>query len=274
MGGRLVRRLLAAEHQVVAYDVVPAARERTAADGARVASSLGEVVDAADVILSSLPMPADVESVLNDVLPRLRSGQVWIDLSTIDPATAKKLAALLATRDAFFLDAPVSGGPKGADAGTLAVMVGGDAVALERAMPALDAFSRKVFHVGPVGAGTVVKLANQMLVGVHTIAAMEAANFVARAGLDPQVALDVISVSTGDSAMLRRSIREFVTRRDFTAQFSNRLLTKDLRLYAQEARGLGTNTPAGTPALDLYEQAMAAGLESEDYASVLKLIER
>jgi 3-hydroxyisobutyrate dehydrogenase-like beta-hydroxyacid dehydrogenase len=74
--------------------------------------------------------------------------------------------------------------------------------------------------------------------------------------------------------MLRRSIREFVTSRDFTAQFSNRLLTKDLRLYAQEARGLGTSTPAGAPALDLYEQAMVAGLEAEDYASVLKLIER
>lgn len=273
MGGRLVRRLLAAGHAVVAYDLVAAARDRGAADGAAIAGSVGDVVDAAEVVLSSLPMPADVESVVAEALPRLRAGQVWLDLSTIDPSTARRLAELLRAREAHFLDAPVSGGPTGADAGTLAVMVGGDAAGLERARPALEAFAGRVFHVGPVGAGTVVKLANQMLVGAHTVAAMEAATFVARAGIDPQVALEVISVSTGDSAMLRRSIRDFVSRRDFAPAFSIRLLTKDLRLYAAEAAHLGTATPSGAAALASYEQAMDAGLAGEDYAAILKILE-
>jgi 3-hydroxyisobutyrate dehydrogenase/2-hydroxy-3-oxopropionate reductase len=153
-------------------------------------------------------------------------------------------------------------------------MVGGEAAAFARVQPLLAAFSARQFHVGPVGAGSVVKLANQLLVGANTVAAMEAVSFAARAGIDPQVVLDVIGVSAGDSVMLRRSIRDFVQTRDFAPAFAMRLLVKDLRLYIEEARSLGAATPSGAPALSLYEAAMAEGLSTEDYAAVLKLIER
>src|SRR5204862_8091171 len=108
------------------------------------------------------------------------------------------VAAGLAARGVSFLDAPVSGGSTGAEAGTLSTMIGGDAAAFERVRPVLAAFTTKQFHVGPVGAGSVVKLANQLMVGASTLAAMEAATFAARAGIDPQTLLDVVGVSTGD----------------------------------------------------------------------------
>jgi 2-hydroxymethylglutarate dehydrogenase len=274
MGSRMVARLLAAGQVPLVHDLVPAAVAAAAAAGAEAAGSLSALVERSDVLLSSLPMPADVESILDDVAGHARPGLVWADLSTIDPATARRIDARLAPGRIHFLDAPVSGGQSGAAAGTLAVMVGGDAAALERARPLLDAFAARVFHVGPVGAGSVVKLANQLMVGANTIAAMEAVAFARSAGVAPQTLLDIVSASTGDSFMFRRSVRDFVLTGDYTAQFSLRLLLKDLRLYAQQAGALGTSTPAGDPTLALYERAAALGLAPKDFAAIVELIER
>ncbi|HEY3079625.1 MAG TPA: NAD(P)-dependent oxidoreductase [Chloroflexota bacterium] len=273
MGGRMVGRLIAAGHRPVVYDLVPAAVERAVAGGATAGADLGALVRAADVVLSSLPMPGDVEGVYEQVAGSVRAGQVCVDLSTIDPATAQRVGERLEAKGARFLDGPVSGGPRGAEAGTLAVMVGGDADALEVVRPVLSAFSARVFHVGPVGAGSVVKLANQLLVGAGTIAAMEAVGFARRAGVAPETLLDVVRVSTGDSFMLRRSIGEFVLTGDFSPQFALRLLAKDLRLYEAEAAALGAPTPSGRPTLGLFERALERGLGSEDFAAIVKVIE-
>lgn len=273
MGGRMVARLIGAGYAPLVYDLVPAAVERAVAAGATAGADLSAIVREGDVVLSSLPMPSDVEGVYEQVAGSVRPGQVCADLSTIDPATARRVAGMLEGKGARFLDAPVSGGPRGVEAGTLAVMVGGDAAALEVVRPVLAAFSARVFHVGPVGAGSVVKLANQLLVGAGTIAAMEAVAFAERAGVAPETLLDVVSASTGDSAMLRRSIGEFVLTGDFSPQFALRLLVKDLRLYRAEADGLGVPSPSGRPTLDLYERALERGLGGEDFAAIVKLIE-
>lgn len=271
MGSRLVSRLVSAGHVPVVHDVVAAAVERAVAAGGEAGGSLGGVVERVEVLLTSLPMPADVEAVAEDVGEKGRSGLVWADLSTIDPATARRLADRLSSNGIDFLDAPVSGGMSGAAAGTLAVMVGGDAAGLTKARPFLETFSSRVFHVGPVGAGSVVKLANQLMVGANTIAAFEAVGFAKRAGVAPEALLEIISASTGDSFMFRRSIRDFVLTGDYSAQFSLRLLLKDLRLYAKEAASLGTRTPAGDPTLGLYERAAELGLEAKDFAAIAEL---
>jgi 3-hydroxyisobutyrate dehydrogenase-like beta-hydroxyacid dehydrogenase len=242
MGGRMVGRLVGAGQVPVVYDRVAAASERAAALGATRAGSVAEVVRAADVVLSSLPMPADVEEVYlgpGGARDAARPGQVVADLSTIDPATARRVGSGLGERGVGFLDAPVSGGPSGAENGTLVVMVGGEAAALETARPLLEAFSRRIVHVGPVGAGSTIKLANQLLVGVNALAAMEAATFASRAGIPPATALEVLSAGAGDSVQLRRAIREFILTGDFRPQFALRLLVKDLRLLVAEAAGLG-----------------------------------
>ena len=275
MGGRMVHRLIGAGYTPVVYDRIPALIERLTKDGATAAASIGEVVDRVDVVLSSLPMPADVEAVYtgpDGALGRARSGQVFADLSTIDPATARRLAETLEGKGVAFLDAPVSGGQGGAETGTLAIMVGGDAAALERIRPILAAFSSRVFHVGPVGAGSVAKLANQLLVGANTLAALEATAFAAKAGIAPALLLEILSSSAGDSVMLRRNIHDFVLTGNFAPQFALRLLVKDLRLYQGEATSLGTATPSGETALSEFERALAAGLGNEDYAAVLKII--
>lgn len=265
----MVRHLLAKGHRPTVYDIAAPARQAMAALGAATAATVADAVRGKSLALSSLPMPADVEAVVAEAAPALRADVVWADLSTIDPATARRIAGT----GLRFVDAPVSGGPNGAEAGTLAIMAGGDAAALEIARPALETFSARVFHVGPVGAGAVVKLANQLMVGANTIAAMEAVTFARRAGIDPQTLLDVVSVSTGDSVMLRRSVRDYVQTGDFSPAFALRLLAKDLRLYAAEAASLGTTTPSGTQTLELYEQAMARELGGLDFAAILKLIE-
>jgi 3-hydroxyisobutyrate dehydrogenase-like beta-hydroxyacid dehydrogenase len=272
MGGRMARRLVAAGRAPLVYDLVPAAREAAAREGAAALDSVAALFAGCEVVLSSLPMPADVEAVAAEAAPGMRAGQVWVDLSTIDPATARRLAERVGQLGVDFLDGPVSGGPSGAEAGTLAIMVGGEAAALERARPALEAFAGRIFHVGPVGAGSVVKLANQLLVGANTIAALEAIEFARRAGIEPAVAVEVISASAGDSVMLRRS-RGFAETHEFPAAFALRLLVKDLRLYAGEAGALGTSTSAGAPTLALFEEALARGWGGEDYAAVLRLIE-
>jgi 3-hydroxyisobutyrate dehydrogenase-like beta-hydroxyacid dehydrogenase len=269
----MVARLIAAGHAPRVYDLVPSAVERAVASGATAADDVGAVARDADVVLSSLPMPEDVESVYARVAEAARPGLVCADLSTIDPATARRVAAKLEAKEVRFLDAPVSGGPRGVEAGTLAVMVGGDPTALEVVRPLLSAFSGGVFHIGPVGSGTVVKLANQLLAGANTIAAMEAVGFARRAGVAPETLLEVVSASTGDSRMLRRSIGEFVLSGDFSAQFALRLLVKDLRLYRAEAGALGAPVPSGQPTLDLYERALERGLGGEDFAAIIKLIE-
>ncbi len=276
MGSRMVARLVAAGHRPRVYDRVTAAVERAVAGGAEAAGSVRDLAGACDALFTSLPMPADVEAVYlgpGGAIEAAREGQVYVDLSTIDPATARRAAERLAAKGVSFLDAPVSGGASGAETGTLSTMIGGDAAALDRVRPLLAAFTARQFHVGPVGAGSVVKLANQLLVAANTLAAMEAATFAARAGIDPRTLLDVVSVSTGDSFMFRRSIRDFVQTRDFSASFALRLLVKDLRLYLGEAHALGVATPSGTPTLAPYEDAMGQGLADEDFAAVLKIVE-
>lgn len=275
MGGRMVKRLIQAGYRPLVYDRVAAACERMGAEGADVTGSVAEVVAGADVVFSSLPMPADVESVYtgpSGALEAARAGQVFVDLSTIDPSTAERVAAKVGEKGVAFLDAPVSGGPVGAENGTLVVMVGGDAEALTRVRPFLAAFSNRVVHVGPVGAGSVVKLANQLLVGANTIAALEAVAFAAKAGISPSTTLEVLSAGAGDSVMLRRSVRDFVLTRDFTPQFAMRLLVKDLRLYVEEAATRGAPLPSGKDTLALFEQALRDGYGDEDYAAIVKLI--
>ena len=276
MGGRIVQRLIGGGIVPRVFDVIPAACARAAQAGAIVSESIGALVAASDIVLSSLPMPADVEAVytgLGGAITTARSGHVFADLSTIDPTTARRLAEQLAPTGAEFLDAPVSGGPTGVDAGTLAIMIGGNAAAVDRMRPVLMTFAAKVIHVGPVGAGSVVKLANQLMVGVGTIAAMEAVTYATRQGIPASTVLEVLSASAGDSVMLRRSIRDFHMTGDFTPAFATRLLMKDLRLFAAEAESLGLNSPVSAPTVALFEEAMAAGLANEDYAAILKLID-
>lgn len=271
MGSRIARRLVDAGHQLHVYDPAP-----VEISGALLVASAAEAAAASELVFSSVPMPADVEAVYlgpAGVRSGARPGLVCADLSTIDPATAERVAAELAPDGIAFLDAPVSGGPGGAAAGTLSIMIGGDEAALARARPALAAFAGRIVHVGPVGAGSTVKLANQLLVGATTLAVMEAMLLGERAGIDGERMYEALAAGAADSVMLRRNVTEFLLPRQFAPAFAMRLLLKDLRLCAAEAERLGLDLRAARLARDRYEEGVAAGLGGEDYAAIVKIID-
>ncbi len=272
MGRPMTERLLGAGFEVHVFNRSRGPIEALAAKGARPASSAAQVAERAEVVLTALPTPESVEQVYGEMLPVARAGQIYADHSTVSVEQSRRWAEKLGGRGAAFLDAPVSGGPAGAQAGTLTVMVGGEQAAFERALPVFRAFGKNIRLCGPSGAGQVVKLVNQLLVGVHTAAIAEAAVFGAKLGADPQVLLEVIGTSFGGSAMMMRNLPRFISR-DFSAATSVALLLKDLGLIHDQAKGANVPLLLGGLAEQRFLEARARGLGDSDMAALVRLWE-
>jgi 3-hydroxyisobutyrate dehydrogenase-like beta-hydroxyacid dehydrogenase len=272
MGQPMVKRLLQAGHEVHVYNRTPQKAEALAKEGATVAESARQVAERAEVVMTALPTPDSVESVYSEMAEAARSGQIFVDHSTVSPGLNRWCADQLSKKDASFLDAPVSGGPAGAQAGTLTVMVGGEQDVFDRALPTLQAFGKNIRLCGPVGAGQVVKLINQLLVGVHTSAIAEAAVFGARLGADPQVVLDLLGTSFGGSTMMTRNMPRFMSR-DFSPATPVGLILKDLGLIHDEAKNAQVPLLLGALAEQRFLEARARGMGDEDMAALVKLWE-
>lgn len=272
MGKPMVRRLLAAGYTVHVHNRSPQAVEELVADGAKDAESAAGVAKRADVILTALPTPDTVQRVYEDVAPAARPDQIYVDHSTVSLELNRSCADLLAKKKAHFLDAPVSGGPGGAQAGTLTVMVGGEQAVFDRALPVFEAFGKNIRLCGPVGAGQAVKLVNQLLVGIHTAASAEAVVFGKTLGADPQVILDMLGTSFGGSQMLVRNVPRFISR-DFSAATPVGLILKDLRLIDGEARGRHVSLRMGALAEEIFAEASSNGMSGDDMAGVIRLVE-
>ena len=268
----MTQRLLAAGYSVHVFNRSRGAIEALAAEGAKPAASAGEVARRAEIVMTALPTPDSVQAVYAEMAQAARSGQIFIDHSTVSPGLNRWCAEQLEPKGADFLDAPVSGGPAGAQAGTLTVMVGGDQKVLERALPALQAFGKNIRLCGAVGAGQVVKLINQLLVGIHTSAIAEAAVFGARFGADPRIVLELLGTSFGGSTMMTRNLPRFISR-DFTPATPVGLILKDLGLIHDEARNGGIPLLLGELAEQRFSEARARGLGDEDMAALVKLWE-
>jgi 3-hydroxyisobutyrate dehydrogenase/2-hydroxy-3-oxopropionate reductase len=272
MGRPMTQRLLAAGHTVYVYNRSRPAIDQLAAEGATPASSAADVASAAEIIMTALPTPESVELVYDEMAQHARPGQIFIDHSTVSPGLNRKVAEQLKVKNADFLDAPVSGGPGGAQAGTLTVMVGGEQAVFDRALPVLQAFGKNIRLCGGLGAGQVVKLVNQLLVGIHTAAIAEAAVFGVRFGADPQVVLDVIGTSFGGSTMMTRNLPRFISR-DFSPATPVSLILKDLGLIHDESRAGGIPLLLGGLAEQRFSEARARGFGDEDMAALVKLWE-
>ena len=265
-------RLLQAGHAVHVFNRSRGAVDALAKQGARPAGSAAEAAAKADFILTALPTQETVEQVYQELQGAARAGQVYVDHSTVSLATNRRCAERLAKRSAQFLDAPVSGGPAGALAGTLTVMAGGEKAAFDAALTVFQAFGKNIRLCGGVGAGQAVKLVNQLLVGVHTAAIAEAAVLGAKLGADPQTVLELIGTSFGGSTMMMRNLPRFISR-DFSAATSVRLLLKDLGIIHDEAKGAGVPLFLGAVAEQRFLEAAARGLVDEDMAALVKLWE-
>jgi 3-hydroxyisobutyrate dehydrogenase-like beta-hydroxyacid dehydrogenase len=273
MGRPMVRRLLEAGHDVHIHSRSPGPVFEMVAIGAVAAGSAAAVARAADVVLTALPTPSDVDDVYDEMLAESRDGQLFAEHSTIRPSQAARWSAAMAERGARYLDAPVSGGPNGAAAGTLTVMVGGDQAAFEAAEPFFRAFGSVVTWCGPSGSGEKVKLVNQLLVAIHALASAEAVALGGGMGVDLEATLDVVGQSWGASTILARNAPRYVAR-DFAGAAPIRILLKDIGLINEEARELGIPLPLGALVERRLTEARDAGLGDEDIAALIKLWER
>jgi 3-hydroxyisobutyrate dehydrogenase-like beta-hydroxyacid dehydrogenase len=272
MGRPMVGRLLQAGNQVHVFNRSRGPVDELAASGATAARSAAEAASRAELIFTALPTPESVGRVYEEISAAARAGQIYVDCSTVSPALNRRCAASLAERGAQFLDAPVSGGPAGAQAGTLTVMAGGDPRAFDLALPVLRAFGKNIRLCGGVGAGQAVKLINQLLVGVHTAAIAEAAVLGASLGADPKIVLELIGTSFGGSTMMTRNLPRFISR-DFSAATSVRLLLKDLGIIHAEAKAGHVPLLLGAIAEQRFVEACGRGLADEDMAALVKLWE-
>jgi 3-hydroxyisobutyrate dehydrogenase len=277
MGRPMAENILKAGHDLTVWNRTRAHLEPLVAAGARAVHSARAAAEDAEVIGLCVSTSDVVHTVVlgeDGVLGDARRGAVIVDFSTIDPATSRAVAAECEQIGVDYLDAPVSGGVAGAAAGTLTIVIGGDAAALERAQPLLQAVGKKIVHVGPSGAGSTIKLINQLLVGVNLAAVCEAFMLGQRAGVDPQTLFEVLSASAGDSAALRRAIPDFVLKRQFEPGFAVQLLCKDLDLALGIGRGTHTALPVAAVARQLYEEACALGLAEKDITAAIVPLER
>jgi 3-hydroxyisobutyrate dehydrogenase-like beta-hydroxyacid dehydrogenase len=243
--------------------------------GAAPASTVADVATRADVIFTSLPMPHDVEAVAlgaQGIADGARPGTVYFDLSTNSPTAARRIAEALEARGVTMLDAPVSGGPSGAEAGTLAVMAGGDETVFEAHRPLIECFAANAIHVGPVGSGLVAKVINNMLAISAVASACEGLMLGAQAGLDPRRLDAVIRKSSGDS-FAYRALADRALSGDYTPAFALDLAYKDVHLALELADELAVPTPIGSSTHDLMRMARGLGLGEADPTAMLRVYE-
>ncbi|ADV66473.1 NAD(P)-dependent oxidoreductase [Deinococcus maricopensis] len=249
------------------------AQQHAAQHGSQACADVAEAVRGAAVLFTCLPTSAEVDALADTVLGAASAGLVWVDCTSGEPAAARALAVRAAQAGVVFLDAPVSGGTSGADAGTLTVMVGGDAGALDGVRPTL-AFAAKVVHVGPSGAGFAVKAINNALLAVNLWAAGEGLAALARAGVDVSAALQVINASSGRSNATENLIPQRVVTRAFPVTFKLGLLAKDAGIALRVVNDARASAPVLNAVEGLMRGAANAVGADEDHTAALKLIER
>jgi 3-hydroxyisobutyrate dehydrogenase-like beta-hydroxyacid dehydrogenase len=271
MGAPMAGRLVAASHEVRVFNRSAAPVERLAALGAVPAESAADAAQGAALVLTALPTPAAVEVVYAELAASAVAGQVYVDHSTVALATSDLCAGLIRKRGADFLDAPVSGGPEGAEGGTLTIMVGGRDSAFDAALPVLELLGTNIYLCGETGAGTAMKLVNQLLVGVHTLAAAEAYTLAVTLGLDADLVQKVIGNSYGASRMFARNVPRFATG-DFQSHAPVRLLTKDLGLIVDEIKRLKLPLQLAAVAWEHDTRLVGQGRGELDIASVVGLL--
>ena len=279
MGGGMAANLVKAGHDVLAYDLVPAALERASTAGCRVVTTAAEAVREAEAVITMLPAGTHVRQVWEgDVIPNAAPGALLIDCSTIDVDSARAVTRLAQDHGFKGADAPVSGGIMAADAGTLAFMVGcedEDFPAVERV---LQPMARVVIHAGGAGAGQAAKICNNMVLGVSMLGVCEAFALAEKLGLDPERFFDIASKSSGQCWSLTNycpwpgPVPSAPSNRNYEGGFLAALMLKDLKLAQEAAAKSGATTPLGAQAEALYALFDRLGYGGKDFSAVLQMM--
>ncbi|MFA9439151.1 2-hydroxy-3-oxopropionate reductase [Uliginosibacterium sp. sgz301328] len=276
MGRPMVLNLLRAGHRVHVWSRREASLAEVVHAGAVAQASAAQVAAQVDVVISMVADAPDVEQVAlgpQGVAEGARQGTVFIDMSTIAPSAARDIAARLHKRGITMLDAPVSGGEKGAIAGTLTIMVGGDESAFARVRPVLEAMGRTITYIGGSGAGQVTKACNQILTGVGIAIVAEALNFARASGVDAARVREAMLGGSAASKVLEDHGQRMLDR-NFKPGFKAWMHRKDLKIVLDEAHRMGIPTPASAIIAQLLNALVGAGEGEADSISMLKMLER
>ena len=277
MGAPMSANLVAAGHTVRGFDPVPAPAAAAAAKGVAVFDSAAHAVAEADVVITMLPNGDVVKRCYAEILSAARSGALFIDSSTISVNDAREVHSLAESHGVSQLDAPVSGGVKGAVAGTLAFMVGGDESALQRARPVLEPMAGKIIHCGAAGAGQAAKVCNNMVLAVQQIVIGEAFVLAEKLGLSAQSLFDVITGATGNCWAVHTNcpvsgpVPTSPANNDFNPGFATALMNKDLGLAMDAVASTGSAAPLGRHAAEIYAK-FAADHADLDFSAVIEML--
>ncbi len=283
MGKGMALNLARAGYPLAVHDIRPEPVQELVKAGAKAAGSPREVAENSEVVITMVTSSPHVEQVMfgpDGVLAGMKKGNIIIDMSTIDPIVTRKVAATAAEKGIDMLDAPVSGAPPKAADGTLSIMVGGKKEIFAQCQPILEVMGEKIIHVGDVGMGEVVKLANNLAACIAGIGVFEGFLFGVKLGADPKVLYEVMSASSGNSWVLQTRvpypnvIPQSPANEDFAPGFTTDLMAKDLGLILSAAEATKIPLLAGSLARQLVEMARAAGYGSKDWSVVAKVIQQ
>jgi 2-hydroxy-3-oxopropionate reductase len=278
MGLPMARNLVEDGYSVNVFDLNEATVNAAKEFGASSSDSAADTASLSDIVITMVPDSEHVEAVIagpDGILEGLKPGSVVVDMSTIDPEMGKKMANLIEAKGSNFVDAPVTGGVGGAEAGTLSILVGGNAEVFERALPVLNVLGGDVSHMGPVGSGHTTKIANQ-LIGVATLAGISEAFVLAKkSGLDMQAFFDAVKNGAGRSWALE-TLGPKILDGDFAPGFMVKHMQKDLRLAGQLAADTGTALPTSTLIAQLYRSVQADGPDAvnQGHQALVQAIEK
>ncbi|PWN57972.1 3-hydroxyisobutyrate dehydrogenase [Chryseobacterium viscerum] len=281
MGGPMAANLVKNGHSVIGFDLSSSALEALVSAGGRISDSALAASKDADVVISMLPSGKHVAELYSEeFISQLKPDTLLIDSSTIDAVTARSVAQLAASKGCKMIDAPVSGGTAGAQAGTLTFIVGGKTKDYEKARPILKCMGQNIFHAGDSGAGQVAKICNNMLLAVHMIGTSEAINLGVRHGLDPKILSEIMQKSSGRNWSLEvynpypGVMENAPASREYSGGFAVDLMTKDLGLAAEAGLETRTSTPLGNAALNLYRIWSEAGNGTTDFSSIIQFLNK
>ncbi len=277
MGLPMAQNLIKAGHAVQGFDMSQAQMLALTASGGQAAASVKAAATGAEIVITMLPAGQHVRDVYlgsEGVLAAAGAGALLIDSSTIDVATARDMAAAADKRGLAMLDAPVSGGVGGAQAGTLTFMVGGGDEAFARAKPILETMGKTIVHAGGAGNGQAAKICNNMILGVSMIAVSEAFVLAEKLGLDAQKLYDISSKSSGQcwSMTTYCPVPTSPANRDYKAGFTAAMMLKDLKLAQDAAKAAGADTPLGADAAKIYADFVETGEGPRDFSGVIRFI--
>ena len=276
MGKPMAVNLLKAGYSVLAFDINQNIVDEIAKQGAVACKSGGEVAEVADIMITSLPNAGIVEAVMvgsEGIFNLCKEGAIIIDMSSVSPSSTLKMAALAKPLGIDYVDAPVSGGTKGAEAGTLTIMVGADDAVFEKIKPILEVIGSDIYHVGATGTGDAVKIVNNLMLGCNMATLAEALILGVKCGLKVETMQQIISKSSGRSYALESKGKNFILKGNFAPGFAVDLQYKDLELAVSAAKSMSVPLPMGTLAQQFFEIAKAKGWGREDISSIIKFFE-